>query len=103
MTVYKKPEEIIVEYDAESDTYTAFYSGKEASKLYGEDSVPISICGKDPTAVKAVAEQLIDLIKEALSDTDHNYGLAFYACGYDGQAQTDFVKYYFYEYGVDVF
>lgn len=67
------------------------------------DDHETNIYGENKAAVMAVAEQLIDLIREQIADTDHNYGLGFYACGYDGRAQTDFSKYYADEYGVTVF
>ena len=41
-----------------------------------------------------VADELWGLVEEAAradaADGEHNYGLAFYACGYDGQAQQEF-------------
>lgn len=62
-----------------------------------------SIDGNDPEQVKRAAVDLLDVIVDQLMDSDNNYGLAFYACGYDGQAQTEFVKYYAEKYGVTVF
>ena len=62
-----------------------------------------SIDGDDPEQVKRAAVDLLDVIVDQLMDSDNNYGLAFYACGYDGQAQTEFVKYYAEKYGVTVF
>lgn len=46
---------------------------------------------------------MIDLVQEQIADTENNYGLAFYACGYDGEAQQRFCQYYQDEYGVRVF
>lgn len=66
---------------------------------------PCTIDGKDPEAVKAAAYDLVDLIVDQILgayNRGENYGLAFYACGYDGEEQTEFVKYYADEYGVDV-
>lgn len=67
---------------------------------------PCSIDGDDPEKVKLAAMDLADLIVKQIEDSrvnDNNYGLAFYACGYDGQAQNEFVKYYADEFGVAVF
>ena len=38
-----------------------------------------------------VSDKLWGLVEEAYGD-DRNYGLAFYACGYDGRAQTEFTQ-----------
>ena len=43
-----------------------------------------------------------DLLDEQREDMDNNYGLAFYACGYNGQAQQEFVESWA-EVGVAVF
>ena len=52
--------------------------------------------------VKAFVEACGDLIEEKLADEEHNYGLAFYACGYDSKAQQDFIDSWA-EQGVSVF
>lgn len=49
-----------------------------------------------------VADELWGLVEEAYSD-DRNYGLAFYACGYDGQAQTEFARGFKENFGAYVF
>lgn len=67
-------------------------------------SCPIN--GDDPEKVKEAALDLADVIIESIADNylnNRNYGLAFCACGYDGQAQTDFIKHYADEYNVEVF
>ena len=61
------------------------------------------IDGNDPEQVKRAAVDLLDVTVDQLMDSDNNYGLAFYACGYDGQAQTAFQQYYAEKYGVKVF
>ena len=43
-----------------------------------------------------------DLIEYQQEDEGNNYGLAFYACGYNGQAQQDFIESWAEE-GVSVF
>ena len=60
--------------------YTATLNGKETT-----------IYGRDKKKVEAVAQELLDLIKEQFAD-DRHYGLAFYACGYDGKAQQRFAQ-----------
>ena len=50
-------------------------------------------CGELKLLRDFVKENL-DIILEQIDDTENNYGLAFYACGYDGQAQTNFVNYW---------
>ena len=42
--------------------------------------------------VKAFVEACGDLIADKLEDEENNYGLAFYACGYNGQAQQEFIS-----------
>lgn len=42
--------------------------------------------------VKAFVEACGDLIEDQQADDENNYGLAFYACGYNGKAQQDFIK-----------
>lgn len=64
---------------------------------------PCDIDGNDPEQVKRATADLLDVIVDQLMDDKNNYGLAFYACGYDGQAQTEFVQYYAEKYGVKVF
>lgn len=56
------------------------------------DGHETTICGKDKDKVEATAKDLIDLVQEQIADTENNYGLAFYACGYDGEAQQRFVQ-----------
>ena len=43
-----------------------------------------------------------DLIADQQADEKNNYGLAFYACGYDGKAQQEFISSWAEE-GVSVF
>lgn len=52
--------------------------------------------------VKAFVEACGDLIEDQQADEEANYGLAFYACGYDGKAQQDFIESWA-ELGVSVF
>lgn len=55
------------------------------------DGRETSIYGKDRAEVEAVAQELLPLIKEQFADDCH-YGLAFYACSYDGEAQQRFAE-----------
>ena len=52
--------------------------------------------------LKHVVDELSDIILQRFDD-ESNYGLSFYACGYNGAAQTDFENYYLDEYGIEVF
>lgn len=67
---------------------------------------PCDIDGNSQEQVKLAAVDLLDVIVNQIIGAytkNKVYGLAVYACGWDGQAQTDFRKYYADKYGVDVF
>ena len=49
-----------------------------------------------------VVDELSDVILQRFDD-ESNYGLSFYACGYNGAAQTDFEQYYIGKYGIELF
>lgn len=49
--------------------------------------------------VRELEETLVDWI----DDDENNYGLCFYACGYDGASQQRFARYFEEKYGVNVF
>ena len=53
-------------------------------------------------ALRLLWEACGDLIEYQQEDEENNYGLAFYACGYNGQAQQDFIESWAEE-GVSVF
>lgn len=59
-------------------------------------------CGENLEGVKAFVEACGDLIADQQADEKNNYGLAFYACGYDGKAQQEFISSWAEE-GVSVF
>ena len=48
-------------------------------------------CG-ELKGVKAFVEACGNLIADKLEDEGNNYGLAFYACGYDGKAQQALIN-----------
>lgn len=56
------------------------------------DGHETTIYGEDKEKVEATTKDLIDLVQEQIADTENNYGLAFYACGYDGEAQQRFAQ-----------
>lgn len=58
-------------------------------------------CG-ELKGVKAFVEACGNIIADKLADEENSYGLAFYACGYDGKAQQDFIESWA-EQGVSVF
>ena len=52
--------------------------------------------------LKHVVYELSDVILRRF-DSESNYGLSFYACGYNGAAQQEFERYYLDEYGIELF
>lgn len=61
---------------------------------------PFYPCGSIKGLMKFVKEDL-DVLLNKISNDD-NYGLAFHACGYNGQAQQDYIDSWA-ELGVTVF
>ena len=59
----------------------------------GEKFAPFYPFG-DLKVVKEFVNYNLDILLEKLEDEENNYGLAFYACGYNGDAQQDFWKYW---------
>ena len=57
-------------------------------------------CG-DIKGMKKFVKSNLDLLVKKLNSTD-NYGLAFLACGYNGQAQQEYIDYWEKQ-GVSVF
>ena len=51
--------------------------------------------------LKKFVKEDLDVLLDKIS-SDDNYGLAFHACGYDGQAQQDYIESWA-ELGVTVF
>ncbi|MQQ32636.1 hypothetical protein [Streptococcus mitis] len=51
--------------------------------------------------VKRFVKENLDILIQKLK-SEENYGLAFYACGYNGQSQNDFINYWKNQ-GVSVF
>lgn len=43
-------------------------------------------------SLKEFVEGYLDDIIRKIEDVEHNYGLAFYVCGFNGDAQSDFIK-----------
>lgn len=52
--------------------------------------------------LKHVVYDLSDIILQRFDD-ESNYGLSFYACGYNGPAQTNFEQFYWDSYGIELF
>ena len=46
----------------------------------------------DRDALKLFLENNRELLKEYHNDDDNNYGIGFYACGYNGTAQNEFAQ-----------
>lgn len=53
---------------------------------------PLYPCGDIKGLMKFVKEDLNILLDKI--NSDDNYGLAFHACGYNGQAQQDYIEYW---------
>ena len=51
---------------------------------------PFYPCGSIKGLTKFVKEDLGVLLEKI--NSDDNFGLAFHACGYDGQAQQDYIE-----------
>lgn len=51
--------------------------------------------------VKRFVKENLDILIQKL-ESEENYGLAFYACGYNGQAQQEYIDYWEKQ-GVSVF
>ena len=77
-------------------------TGFQWHPVTNEGDVLFYPCGENLEDVEAFVEACGDLIEEKLADEENNYGLAFYACGYNGKAQQDFIKSWA-EQGVSVF
>ena len=88
MTTYETVMEPITEhleivFDERLQVFTPVAYGKKI----------ISITAEEPTHLREVAVELEELIRRQMLSED-NYGISFFACGYDGQAQQDFQQYY---------
>ena len=46
----------------------------------------------DYNALKLFLENNKELLDSYFNDDENNYGIGFYACGYDGRAQQEFAK-----------
>lgn len=55
-----------------------------------DDEILLYPCG-DLKGVKEFVAEYKDLL-EIQHNSDDNYGLAFYECGYNGQAQQEFIE-----------
>ena len=76
-------------------------TGFQWHPVTNEGDVLFYPCG-NLKGVKAFVEAYGDVIADKLADAENNYGLAFYACGYDGKAQQEFISSWAEE-GVSVF
>lgn len=46
----------------------------------------------DYNALKLFLENNRELMEDYFNDNENNYGIGFYACGYDGRAQQEFAQ-----------
>lgn len=68
----------------------------------GESFACLCITGNKDTDFAPVVAYLEDKIWDQF-ESEHNYGLAFFACGYDGNAQQKFIQHCEERFGVGVF
>ncbi|MDL5042628.1 hypothetical protein [Streptococcus raffinosi] len=66
-----------------------FYRLVITDKETGEKISPYS---SSLDSLKEFVEGYLDDIIRKIEDVEHNYGLAFYVCGFNGDAQSDFIK-----------
>lgn len=61
-------------------------------KETNEKIIPYYPYSSSLDSLKEFVEGYLDDIIRKIEDVEHNYGLAFYVCGFNGDAQSDFIK-----------
>lgn len=69
-----------------------FYRVAIVDKGTGEKISPYYPYSSSLDSLKEFVETYLDDIIRKIEDVEHNYGLAFYVCGFNGDAQSDFIK-----------
>ena len=69
-----------------------FYRLVITDKETGEKISPYYPYSSSFDSLKDFVEGYLDDIIRKIEDVEHNYGLAFYVCGFNGDAQSDFIK-----------
>lgn len=75
------------DYVADDGSYRVVITDKET----GEKISPYYPYSSSLDSLKEFVESYLDDIIRKIED-EHNYGLAFYVCGFNGDAQSDFIK-----------
>lgn len=55
---------------------------------------PTGVYSVDKDILEKCLPEIAGLVAEQAEDEESNYGLAFYACGYDGERQQKFLDFY---------
>lgn len=69
-----------------------FYRVVIIDKETSEKIIPYYPYSSDFEKLYDFVESYLDDIIRKIEDVEHNYGLAFYVCGFNGDAQSDFIK-----------
>lgn len=69
-----------------------FYRVVIVDKETNEKIIPYYPYSSSLDSLKEFVEGYLDDIIRKIEDVEHNYGLAFYVCGFNGGAQSDFIK-----------
>ena len=72
--------------------YDGFYRVVIIDKETNEKIIPYYLYSSDFEKLYDFVESYLDDIIRKIEDVEHNYGLAFYVCGFNGDAQSDFIK-----------
>lgn len=69
-----------------------FYRVVIVDKETNEKIIPYYPYSSSLDSLKEFVEGYLDDVIRKIEDVEHNYGLAFYVCGFNGDAQSDFIK-----------
>lgn len=69
-----------------------YYRVVIVDKETNEKIIPYYPYSSSLDSLKEFVEGYLDDIIRKIEDVEHNYGLAFYVCGFNGDAQSDFIK-----------
>lgn len=69
-----------------------FYRVVIVDKETNEKIIPYYPYSSSLDSLKEFVEGYLDDIIRKIEDVEHNYGLAFYVCCFNGDAQSDFIK-----------
>lgn len=69
-----------------------FYRVEITDKETCEKIIPYYPYSSSLDSLMDFVEAYFDDIIRKIEDVEHNYGLAFYVCGFNGDLQSDFIK-----------